>query len=318
MSKTRRGLSFLLCLVMVFSLFAGVPFEVFNTEANAADTNTNPGNTSEWVTAWHTSMVYLNGDSTSNISTAVSALSALRQRTFRTLIQIPMGGNTVRLTYSNEYSSGADLLIGEFTLANGRAGNVDKWADNAEVAKVVGKAQLGEIFADAIKNGDAELKQDYYNNWCIAIKAGHQATTNEIDVSALGLSATDYVSVSTWVCNMTDFEDGITGGLIGGLTHYLGIAGIGSAANYAFNHTEKSDLSSIGLVSPVELANSDETGDYNIIPFLKEIDVKRSSINGVENSENAYTTVIFGDSTLANTIPTLLESRLLANDIQGV
>lgn len=318
MSKTRRGLSFLLCLVMAFSLFAGVPFKVLDTEADAADTNTNPGNDSKWVTAWHTSMLYLNGDSTSNISTAVSALSSLRQRTFRTLIQIPMGGNTVRLTYSNEYSSGADLLIGEFTLANGRAGNVDKWADNAAVAKVVGKDQLHDIFFDAIKKGDAELKQDYYNNWCIAIKAGHQATTNAIDISSLDLKAMDYVSASTWVCNMTDFEDGITGGLIGGLTHYLGIAGLGSAINYAFNHTEEPDLSSIGLVSPIELAKSDDTGDYNIIPFLKEIDVKRGSINGVEKAENAYTTVIFGDSTLANNIPTLLESRLLANDIQGV
>lgn len=318
MSKTRRGLSFLLCLVMAFSLFAGVPFKVLDTEADAADTNTNPGNNSEWVTAWHTSMLYLNGDSSSNISTAVSALSSLRQRTFRTLIQIPMGGRTVKLTYSNEYSSGADLLIGEFTLANGRAGNVDKWADNAAVAKVVGKDQLNDIFADAINNGDAELKQDYYNNWCIAIKAGHQATTNAINISSLDLKAMDYVSVSTWVCNMTDFEDGITGGLIGGLTHYLGIAGLSSAINYAFNHTEEPDLSSIGLVSPIELANSDETGDYNMIPFLKEIDVKRDSINGVEKTGNAYTTVIFGDSTLANNIPTLLESRLLANDIQGV
>lgn len=97
MSKTRRGLSFLLCLVMAFSLFAGVPFKVLDTEADAADTNTNPGNNSEWVTAWHTSMLYLNGDSSSNISTAVSALSSLRQRTFRTLIQIPMGGRTVKL-----------------------------------------------------------------------------------------------------------------------------------------------------------------------------------------------------------------------------
>lgn len=284
MSKTRRGLSFLLCLVMAFSLFAGVPFKVLDTEADAADTNTNPGNDSEWVTAWHTSMLYLNGDSSSNISTAVSALSSLRQRTFRTLIQIPMGGSTVRLTYSNEYSSGADLLIGEFTLANGRAGNVDKWADDAAVTKVVGKAQLNDMFADAIAKGDAELKQDYYNNWCIAIKAGHQATTNAINISSLDLKAMDYVSVSTWVCNMTDFEDGITGGLIGGLTHYLGIAGLSSAINYAFNHTEEPDLSSIGLVSPIELANSDETGDYNMIPFLKEIDVKRDSINGVEKS----------------------------------
>ena len=39
MSKTRRGLSFVLCLVMVFSLFAGIPFEVLDlgTEANAVD-----------------------------------------------------------------------------------------------------------------------------------------------------------------------------------------------------------------------------------------------------------------------------------------
>ena len=49
MSKTRRGLSFVLCLVMVFSLFAGIPFGVLDlgTEANAVDSNTNPGD-SEW------------------------------------------------------------------------------------------------------------------------------------------------------------------------------------------------------------------------------------------------------------------------------
>lgn len=320
MSKTRRGLSFVLCLVMVLSLVAGIPIASLDlgTEANAADTNTNPGNSSEWVTAWHTSPLFLNADSSSNISTAISALSALRQRTFRTLIPLTMGGDSVRLIYSNEYSTDDDLLIGEITLANGKAGDVAAWASGAKMVAVKGKANLEKIFASAIATGDAYTTKDYYGNDCIAIKPGHKATTDTIGVGSLGLNALDYVSISTWICNMTDFDEGITGGLIGGKTVYLGIAGLGSAINYDFNHTEISDMGSVELISPVELWNQDATGEYNIIPFLCGIDIKRSTINGVDDTTNAYTTVILGDSTVANDIPVFLAQTLNANNIQGV
>ena len=109
MSKTRRGLSFVLCLVMVFSLFAGIPFGVLDlgTEANAVDSNTNPvedpnAESSKWVTAWHTSMLYL--DQESDVKTEVGVLAEYNERTFRTVIPMTIMGNKIRLTYSNEYS----------------------------------------------------------------------------------------------------------------------------------------------------------------------------------------------------------------------
>ncbi len=61
MKKNRRGLSLLLCLVMVVSLFAGMP--IMQQEAQAATSNTNPNGAGDWITAWHTSMMWLNADS---------------------------------------------------------------------------------------------------------------------------------------------------------------------------------------------------------------------------------------------------------------
>lgn len=154
MSKTRRGLSFLLCLVMAFSLFAGVPFKVLDTEANAADTNTNPGNNSEWVTAWHTSMLYLDADS--DVQRAVTALSNYNERTFRTVIPMTIVGNTVRLTYSNEYATaenGEELKIGEITLAKGDPSDTARWADT----KYVAVKDLAEVFKTAIAQVDINV-----------------------------------------------------------------------------------------------------------------------------------------------------------------
>ena len=319
MSKMRRGLSFLLCLAMIFTLFAGVviPGADVSGDALAETSNTNPGGTSEWITAWHTSMLYLNGDSTSNLSTAVGTLSALRQRTFRTLIQMPMAGNTVRLTYSNEYSTSAVLKIGEISIALGKHADPDAWASAAYVA-VKDEAGLRAAFASAIASGDAYMGADYYGNAVVCIKPGKTVTTEAINIASLGLTAMGYLSVSTFVCDMTAFGDGITGGLIGGKTVYMGIGGVGSAVTFNFNHTEIRDLNSVGVVPPIELWNSDDTGEYNIVPFLKEIDVQRNSLVGVENPDDAYATVVFGDSTVANNIPLLLESKLLANSVNGV
>lgn len=314
MSKTRRGLSFLLCLVMAFSLFAGVPFEVLDTEANAADTNTNPGNDSKWVTAWHTSMLYL--DAASDVNKAVSVLSELNERTFRTVIPMTISGNTVRLTYSNEYApNGETLKIGEITLAKGDPNDAARWLSSTSVKL----KDMNALFKTAIANGQADVANSYYqDSGILRIKPGEIVVSEPIDISALGLNAMDYLSVSTWVCDMnsnyTGFKNGFTGGLIGGETNYLGLALGGSG----YNHTEATDLDGVGLIPSVPLSNSNATGDYNVVPFLNTVEVLRESITGVKDTSNAYTTVIFGDSTVANDIPVYLAQNLKSGDIDGV
>ena len=316
MSKTRRGLSFLLCLVMAFSLFAGVPFKVLDTEANAADTNTNPGNNSEWVTAWHTSMLYLDADS--DVQRAVTALSNYNERTFRTVIPMTIVGNTVRLTYSNEYATaenGEELKIGEITLAKGDPSDTARWADT----KYVAVTDMAEVFKTAIAQGKAYMGGSYYqDSGILHVKPGQIVVSEPIDISALGLNAMDYMAVSTWICdmnsNITGFKKGFTGGLIGGKTNYLGLAVSGNG----YNHTESRDLDEVGLVSSVALSSSNATGDYNVIPFLSTVEVQRSTVKGVDDRSNAYTTVIFGDSTVANDIPVYLAQTLKSRDINGV
>ena len=120
----KRGLSFLLSVLMVFSLLTVIPAVSVGTDAEAANSNTNPGGTSEWIGTWHTSMLFIDGNSDSNAATAVDALSALRQRTFRTRLQVTMGGSEFRLTYSNEYGT-KDLQIGEVTIAKGSPSDVN-------------------------------------------------------------------------------------------------------------------------------------------------------------------------------------------------
>lgn len=156
MSKTRRGLSFVLCLVMVFSLFAGIPFKVLDlgTEANAVDSNTNPGN-SEWVTAWHTSMLYL--DQESDVKTAVEVLADYNERTFRTVIPMTIMGDKIRLTYSNEYApDGQKLKIGEITLAKGDPNDVPALPDSSKMVQIKGD-RLRQIFQKEINAGNAHL-----------------------------------------------------------------------------------------------------------------------------------------------------------------
>ena len=198
MSKTRRGLSFVLCLVMVFSLFAGIPFKVLDlgTEANAVDSNTNPGN-SEWVTAWHTSMLYL--DQESDVKTAVGVLAEYNERTFRTVIPMTIMGDKIRLTYSNEYApDGQVLKIGEITLAKGDPNNVPALPDSSKMVTIKG-TQLEEYFRSAIGVGNAHMGDSYYQDKDILIvEPGKKIVSDAIDISELGLNTMDYMAMPTW------------------------------------------------------------------------------------------------------------------------
>lgn len=315
MSKTKRGLCLLLSVVMMLSLLSGIPVPVLDlsSEANAVDSNTNKGGNSEWVTAWHTSMLYL--DAQSDVDEAVSALSDYNERTFRTVIPMTIAGNYVRLTYSNEYAYNNEVLkIGEITLAKGNPSNAAQTQGT-----MVKCTDMAALFKTAIAEGKAEISDSYYEDGGILhVKPGQVVVSEPINISALGLQAMDYLAVSTWVCDMnsnfTGFKNGFTGGLIGGKTNYLGLA-VGGGS---YNHTEASDLDDVGWINSVPLSSSNATGEYNIIPFLNTVEVRRNSLTGVEDRSSAYTTVIFGDSTVANDIPVYIAQNLNSGDIDGV
>lgn len=121
------------------------------------------------------------------------------------------------------------------------------------------------------------------------IPAGQVITSDPIDYA---VTAGEKLTVTTYFRGINTQR---TIGLIGGDTY----AAIGN-----FTH-----LSSMALGIP--LALSADSGDYQVIPALKGIEV-------LTDDADACNCVIFGDSTVANEIPRLLEAKLQANGITNV
>lgn len=120
------------------------------------------------------------------------------------------------------------------------------------------------------------------------IPAGQVATSDPLDFT---VTNGEKLTVTTYFRGINTQR---TIGLIGGDTY----AAIG-------NYTHLSTM-----LAGIPLALSADSGDYQVIPSLKNIEVL------ADNSE--CNCVIFGDSTVANEIPRLLEAKLLANGITNV
>ena len=121
------------------------------------------------------------------------------------------------------------------------------------------------------------------------IPAGQVVTSDPIDFN---VTVGEKLTVTTYFRGINTQR---TIGLIGGDTY----AAVGN-----FTH-----LSSMALGIP--LALSADSGDYQVIPALKGIEV-------LSDDADACNCVIFGDSTVANEIPRLLEAKLQANGITNV
>ena len=121
------------------------------------------------------------------------------------------------------------------------------------------------------------------------IPAGQVITSDPIDFA---VTVGEKLTVTTYFRGINTQR---TIGLIGGDTY----AAVGN-----FTH-----LSSMALGIP--LAISADSGDYQVIPALKGIEV-------LSDDASACNCVIFGDSTVANEIPRLLEAKLQANGITNI
>ena len=121
------------------------------------------------------------------------------------------------------------------------------------------------------------------------IPAGQVVTSDPIDFA---VTAGEKLTVTTY---FRGFNTQRTIGLIGGDTY-------ATVGNYTH-------LSSMALGIP--LCVFADSGDYQVIPSLMNIDV-------LSDDASACNCVIFGDSTVANEIPRLLEAKLQANGITNV
>ncbi|MDO4814976.1 MAG: GDSL-type esterase/lipase family protein [Bacillota bacterium] len=121
------------------------------------------------------------------------------------------------------------------------------------------------------------------------IPAGQVVTSDPIDFN---VTAGEKITVTTYFRGINAQR---TIGLIGGDTY-------ATVGNYTH-------ISSMALGIPLSL--SADSGAYEVIPALMGIDV-------LSADEDACNCVIFGDSTVANEIPRLLEAKLQANGITNI
>lgn len=121
------------------------------------------------------------------------------------------------------------------------------------------------------------------------IPAGKVVTSDPLDFA---VTSGEKLTVTTYFRGINTQR---TIGLIGGDTY----AAVGNYTN----------LSS--MLAGIPLSLSADSGDYQVIPALKGIDV-------FTDNANACNCVIFGDSTVANEIPRLLEAKLHENGISNV
>lgn len=137
------------------------------------------------------------------------------------------------------------------------------------------------------------LKQVTFNNGSkyANILPGNELYSDEIEFPVEALKK---ISISTYYENSTNL---MTSGLSGGVSY--------TALGFG-NKTHKKNLSSIAT----KLDLTSGTITYHTIPFLVNLDVKRT--------DNAYSVVIIGDSTVTNDTYLFLATKLIKNGITNV
>lgn len=123
----------------------------------------------------------------------------------------------------------------------------------------------------------------------VVIPAGSTVTSDPV---RMNVSAGESLAVTTYYKQISAMR---TVGLIGGRSYVA----FGNYTRFPVMHPA------------IPLNFTADSGAYDIIPSLKEVDVRSSD-------EEAGTCVIFGDSTVTNEIPRMLAARLLSNGITNV
>ena len=124
---------------------------------------------------------------------------------------------------------------------------------------------------------------------CVVIPAGETVTSDPV---AMSVTAGEALAVTTYYRGLSAMR---TIGLIGGRSY----AAVG-------NRTHSS-----AMLGALPLNFTADSGAYDIIPCLKEVDVRTAD-------PAAGACVVFGDSTVANEIPRMLAARLRENGVTSV
>ena len=140
----------------------------------------------------------------------------------------------------------------------------------------------------SIKSG-SNVKVTFGGKIYAVIPAGQTIVSDPV---SFDVTAGEKITVTTY---FRGFNTQRTIGLIGGDT-YAAVGNYTGAKNMALG---------------IPLCLSADSGDYQVIPALMGIDV-------LSSDPTACNCVIFGDSTVANEIPRLIEAKLMANGITNI
>ena len=263
----KRGLSFLLSVLMVFSLLTVIPAVSVGTDAEAAS-YTNSGT----VTAWYTAMCDLNGEQTKEALVdkyfeSDGIISFKTNSTFRSRIQLSYGGATFRVKLTNYYG---DTAI-----------NVTKM--NAALA---GNGNATSINGNTIKNITVNGKTSF------SIPKGGYVWT---DWFTINLSPGDYLVLSSYVANSGKVRD----------------AGLTGSTSYCWMGDQMTNTEwSYGALGKL-VSEDPNTGNFEITPMINCVETKTGDTS-------AYTAVVIGDSTVTNSIPGLIQSKVNGAGLDNV
>ena len=263
----KRGLSFLLSVLMVFSLLTVIPAVSVGTDAEAAS-YTNSGT----VTAWYTAMCDLNGEQTKEALVdkyfeSDGIISFKTNSTFRSRIQLSYGGTTFRVKLTNYYG---DTAI-----------NVTKM--NAALA---GNGNATSINGNTIKNITVNGKTSF------SIPKGGYVWT---DWFTINVSSGDYLVLSSYVANSGKVRD----------------AGLTGSTSYCWMGDQLTNTEwSYGALGKL-VSEDPNTGNFEITPMINCVETKT-------DNTSAYTAVVIGDSTVTNSIPGLIQSKVRSAGLRNV
>ncbi|MGM9591437.1 MAG: SGNH/GDSL hydrolase family protein, partial [Oscillospiraceae bacterium] len=263
----KRGLSFLLSVLMVFSLLTVIPAVSVGTDAEAAS-YTNSGT----VTAWYTAMCDLNGEQTKEALVdkyfeSDGIISFKTNSTFRSRIQLSYGGTTFRVKLTNYYG---DTAI-----------NVTKM--NAALA---GNGNATSINGNTIKNITVNGKTSF------SIPKGGYVWT---DWFTINVSSGGYLVLSSYVANSGKVRD----------------AGLTGSTSYCWMGDQMTNTEwSYGALGKL-VSEDPNTGNFEITPMINCVETKTGDTS-------AYTAVVIGDSTVTNSIPGLIQSKVNGAGLDNV
>ena len=162
--------------------------------------------------------------------------------------------------------------------------------EHSKLPLVISACSVARSVGDGASVEACSLRKVRFHGFgCVVIPAGACVTSDPV---VMTIAAGEPIAVTTYFRSLTAMR---TIGLIGGRSY----AAVGNVT------------CSPMMFPALPLSFTADSGAYDIIPCLKEMDVRTSD-------PDAGACVVFGDSTVANEIPRMLAARLRENGVTGV